>query len=81
MVLRVESRYSHLIPDRNTSIHPARRRVRDTTIYNILHYIDKGVIYIRVEARRLKNFKEILQKLSVKEKCYSGKVKHDIQTS
>ena len=43
--------------------------------------MNKGVIYIRVEARKLKNFKEILQKLSVKEKFYSGKVKHDKQMS
>ena len=36
-----------------------------------------GVTYIRVEARKLKNFKEILQKLSVKEKFCSGKAKHN----
>ena len=33
-------------------------------------------MYIRVEARKLKNFIEVLQKLSIKEKFGSEKVKH-----
>ena len=35
-----------------------------------------GILYIRVGARKFKNFREVLQKLSVKEKFCSGKVNH-----
>ena len=76
LVCRVTSRWYHLISDHNTSIHPARRQVRDTTFHNILHHIAYKICYIRVLKlvyRSSDLYKRVRSKLSLLQEFCSEK--------
>ena len=86
LVLRVESQYSPLISDRNTSIHSAHEGESEIQqFHNILHHIDKKYnLHQSFEASKTKL--ELLQfyykgrgfiEANYKEEVLQWKVKHD----